>query len=286
MIDLCAVGDLKWLLILSVPRFPPSGEMTPVTGMTRQMGNDAAIVSLQAARLGMRSRLVPTNALARPDGQPLIDLLQRDGVDISTLNTEGMTTPITFCLSQAITDERTWLVEDCAFQYNSMLDQPPDFPFAYLDLYEEYLAERLALLRRWSEAHVRCLVNLSASRLEEKVRQLAQLPFLDTIQMRGSGSLDDARSLGRAALQSCKARAVVVTLGADGVILLDQRHEYFIAAERIQPVRTIGAGASFAAGFLSALREGAIYQDAAAFASRHAARFCTASENPVEVMRR
>src|SRR5947209_15481784 len=113
MIDLCAVGDLKWLVILSVSRFPLPGEMTPVTAIERQIGNDAAIVSLLAARLGMRCRLVPTNTLAQDDGQPLIDLLQRGGVDVSSIEVAGVSTPNTFCLSQAVTDERTWLVEDC-----------------------------------------------------------------------------------------------------------------------------------------------------------------------------
>src|SRR5438105_4851022 len=100
MVDLCAVGDLKWLIILSVSRFPLQGEMTLVTGIERQIGNDAAIVSLLASRLGVQSRLLPINAIARRDGQPLIDLLQRYGVDVSLIDAEGIITPTTFCLLQ------------------------------------------------------------------------------------------------------------------------------------------------------------------------------------------
>lgn len=282
MIDLCAVGDLKWLIILTVSRFPRQGEMTLVTGIERLIGNDAAIVSLLASRLGMRCRLLPTNAIARHDGQLLIDLLQRDGVDVSLIDAEGLVTPITFCLSQAASDERTWLVENCAFRDPIALNRPPDCIFAYLDLYEEHLEERLALLHKWSQAHVRCLVNLSSSHLEEKVRSLAHLPSIDTIQMRGSGSVDEAPTWGRHVLQTCNARAAVITLGAVGAVLVDQHDEYFIAAEPIQPLRTVGAGASFAAGFLHALARGTAYQDAFAFANRCAAAFCTSNENPLE----
>jgi sugar/nucleoside kinase (ribokinase family) len=285
MFDLCAVGDLKWLIILSVTHFPGQGEMTPVTGSERQIGNDAAIVSLLASRLGMRCRLLPTNVIARHDGQSLLDLLQHNGVDISLIDAEGPATPNTFCLLPVASDERTWLVEDCPFRDFSALDRLPDYTFAYLDLYEEYLEERLALLHKWSQANVRCLVNLSSSHLEEKVQRLAQVPSVDTIQMRGNGSVDEAFTWGRRVLQMCKARAIVITLGGIGAVLVDQQNEYFIAAEPIQPLRTVGAGASFAAGFLYALSQGSSYHDAAIFANSHAASFCTSIDNPLEVIK-
>ncbi len=283
MLDLCTVGDLKWLIILSVTYFPRQGEMTFITKTERQLGNDASIVALLASRLGMRCRLLPTNAIARHDGQPLLDLLQQKGVDTSQIDTSGTSTPNTFCLLPVDSDERTWLVENCPFRDFAALDRPADYNFAYLDLYEEYLDERLALLNRWSQANVRCLVNLSSSHLEEKVQQLAQLPSVDTIQMRGNGSVEEAMDWGRHVLQICRARATVLTLGGTGAVLVDHHKEYIIPAEPIQPLRTVGAGASFAAGFLSALSQGSSYLDAAALASKHAASFCMASENPLEV---
>ena len=285
MIDLCAVGDLKWLIILSVTHFPRQGEMTSVTGSERQIGNDAAIVSLLASRLGMRCRLLPTNAIARHDGQSLLDLLQHNGVDISLIDAEGPATPNTFFLLPVASDERTWLVEDCPFRDFVALDRPPDYTFAYLDLYEEYLEERLALLRKWSQANVRCLVNLSSSHLEEKVQRLAQVSSVDTIQMRGGDNVDEAFTLGRRVLQMYKARAIVITLGGIGAVLLDHQNEYFIPAEPIQPLRTVGAGASFAAGFLYALSRGSTYHDAAIFANSHTASFCTSIDNPLEAIK-
>ncbi|HZU67591.1 MAG TPA: carbohydrate kinase family protein [Ktedonobacteraceae bacterium] len=283
MFDLCAVGDLKWLIILSVSYFPRQGEMTFITKTERQIGNDASIVALLASRLGMRCRLLPTNAIARHDGSPLLDLLQQNGVDISQIDTNGTSTPNTFCLLPVDADERTWLVEDCPFRDFAALDRPADYRFAYLDLYEEYLEERLALLNRWSQSNVRCLVNLSSSHLEEKLQRLAQLSSVDIIQMRGSGSIKEAIAWGRHVLQTCRARATVITLGSSGAVLLDQHNEHVIPAEPIQPLRTVSAGASFAAGLLYALSNGSSYLDAATFASKHAASFCTSGENPVEV---
>ncbi|MBV9228171.1 MAG: hypothetical protein JOZ18_02570 [Chloroflexi bacterium] len=285
MIDLYTVGDLKWLITLSVPHFPLLGEMTRVTRIERQIGNDAAIVSLLASRLGMQCLLFPTNIISRHDGQPLVDLLQRHGVDVSFIDMGGAVTPTTFCLSQVSSDERTWLVEDCAFHYNTDFDGPPDFTFAYLDLYEEHLEERLTLLHKWSKTNPRYLVNLSSSNLEEKVRRLSQFPFIDTIQMRGSNGIKEAQIWGRYVLQTCNVKASLITLGGLGAMLVDQHSEYFIEAEHIHPLRTIGAGASFAAGFIYALSLGATYREAAIEATRHAAGFCTSKENPLEAIK-
>jgi sugar/nucleoside kinase (ribokinase family) len=285
MSDLCAVGDLKWLITLLVPNFPCQGEMTRVISIERQIGNDAAIVSLLAARLGMRCRLLPTNAIAHHDGQPLIDLLQRTGVDVSLIDVGRIVTPTTFLLLQVASDERSWLVEDCPFRSNIALGNPPDYTFAYLDLYEEYLEDRLAILHKWSQANVRCIVNLSASNLEEKVRLLADVSLIDTVQMRGSDSVDEARIWGRHVLQTCNARAAVITLGHLGAVLVDKHSEYTIEAEPIEPLRTLGAGASFSAGFLYALARNESYVDAVAFASRNAADFCASIENPLETIK-
>jgi sugar/nucleoside kinase (ribokinase family) len=286
MIDLCTVGDLSWLIVLPVAHIPLQGEIMVVKRGERLLGNDAAIVSLLAARLGMQCRLLATNAIALHDGQPLIDMLEQEGVDISLVNTDGNFTPATFFLSSIASDERVAIVEEYAFHCTVAPDWYPNCTFAYIDLYEEHLNGRLAFLHAWSRTNVRCLVNLSASRLEEKVNLLANISSIDTIQMRGSGSVDEAHVWGRLVLQSCDTRAVVITLGSVGAVLVDQNDSYFIPAELIHPLRAIGAGASFTAGFISALASGATYRDAVGFACKHAANLCTAAMNPLGVIRR
>lgn len=286
MMNLCAVGDLSWLIVLSVPHMPLQGEIMMARRSERLLGNDATIVSLMGTRLGMHCRLLPTNAIAQHDGQPLIAMLQQAGVDTSLVDTNGTFTPATFFLSRIASDDRAVIVEECAFHCSVAPDWYPNCTFAYIDLYEEHLDERLAFLHAWSRANVRCVVNLSASQLEEKVSLLARVPSIDTVQMRGSGSVDEARAWGRHVFQSCETKAVVITLGSVGVVLVDQRDSYFIPAARIHVVRTIGAGASFTAGFIAALSGGATYHDAVKFASRYAASFCMATMNPIEVMNR
>jgi sugar/nucleoside kinase (ribokinase family) len=286
MIDLCTVGDLKWLVVLSMPRIPLLGERMIIKDIQRMLGNDAAIVSLLAARLGLRSNLLATNAIATQDGQPLIDLLQHEGVDLSLVDTGGVTTPSTFLLSCEDSDERTWMIEEHTF-HNPASGLLPTSKFAYIDVYDEHIEERLALIQKWSEANVRCLVNLSATHIEEKAGLLARIPSIDTIQIGGSKSVDEAYIWGRDIFQMCNARAVIITLGNLGAVLVDRHDNYYIPAEPIRPLRTIGAGASFTAGYLCALvQQAATYREAVIFASKYAASFCMLEKNLLDANQR
>ena len=252
----------------------------------RLLGNDAAVVSFMAAQLGMRCGLLSTNAIALHDGQPLINMLQQAGVDISLVDTDGPLTPATFFLSQIASDDRAAVIEEYAFHCAVAPDWHPNCTFAYIDLYEEHLDKRFTFLDAWSRTNMRCMVNLSASHLAEKVSLLAHISSIDTIQMRGSGSVDEANVWGRLVLQSCNTKAVVITLGSVGAVLVDQHGSYFIPAEPVHAVRTIGTGASFTAGFIYALARGATYRNAVGFACKHAANFCTVAMNPLEVIKR
>lgn len=283
MIDVCTIGDLQWAIILPISHMPSYGEMMLITDIKRFLGNDAAIVSLLTSRLGMRCRILPTNAIACHDGQPLIDLLKREGVDVSWVNTAGSITPITFFLAKIGSDKRVGMIEEIAFDCASAPEWPPNCHFAYFDLYEENLKNRLALLHEWSQTHVRCLINLSATHIEEKVSLLTHVSPLDTIQLRGNGTVNDARVWGQSVFRKCHAKAVIITLGSVGTVLVEQYDTHFIEAQPIRPLRTIGAGASFSAGFLSALAKGATYREAVTFASDYAAAFCVSDKNPCEV---
>jgi sugar/nucleoside kinase (ribokinase family) len=284
MIDLYAVGDLSWLVFLPVPHIPLPGEILLVQGSERLLGNDAAVVALLTARQGLHSCLLTTNAISRRDGLPLLDLLRREDVDISQVNTDANITPVTYFLSRPGSDERAGLVE--AYPFSSpAIDQLPASHFIYVDVYEEHIHERLALLKKLSTSNARCLVNLSASHLLEKAELLANIPSIEILQMRGSGDIKDACALGLHILQTCQARSVVVTLGEAGAVLVEQPDTYVIPAEVIEPVRTIGAGASFTTGFICALAQGKTHREAATLASKYAATFCTGEHNPIEVLK-
>jgi ribokinase len=71
------------------------------------------------------------------------------------------------------------------------------------------------------------------------------------------------------------ARAVVVTLGADGALVVEQGRASHVPAVPVRPVDTTAAGDAFCGGLADALAAGADLQDAARWAVRVAAAACT-----------
>lgn len=282
--DLCAVGDLCWSVILPVSHMPLAGEFVQVKSPEHIIGNDAAIVSLQTARLGLHCSLLATNAIAKRDGFPLLELLQEAGVETAHIHTEGAITPTSYFLQLAGTDERAGLIED--YEFHSPINRVPASRFAYIDIYEEHISERLALVESWSRANTRCLVNLSSSNLIKKAQLLSHISNIDTLQMSGSGSIDDARTLGWDILQLCPATCAVVTLGARGAVVVDRQGSSVIKAKSVQTLRTIGAGATFSASFLYTLAQGVAHREAATIATQKATEFCTDENNPLEALKR
>ncbi|MEI6338827.1 MAG: PfkB family carbohydrate kinase, partial [Verrucomicrobiota bacterium] len=72
-------------------------------------------------------------------------------------------------------------------------------------------------------------------------------------------------------LRKMGCRQVVITLGARGVLLADEAGIRTIAAPRVRPVDTVGAGDCFTAWLGLGLAEGLSLDDAAARAVRAAA---------------
>jgi ribokinase len=70
------------------------------------------------------------------------------------------------------------------------------------------------------------------------------------------------------------ARAVVVTLGADGALVVEHGHASHVPAVPVRPVDTTAAGDAFCGGLADALAGGAALQDAARWAVRVAAAAC------------
>lgn len=72
---------------------------------------------------------------------------------------------------------------------------------------------------------------------------------------------------------------IVITLAAQGSVVFTADKSYFTPAEKVQLVDSTGAGDSFFAGLLFAVKNGAALQEAARFASEVAARVVSSAHN-------
>ena len=124
-----------------------------------------------------------------------------------------------------------------------------------------------AILRNMQSRGVECVVDASAAHLR---RVLPYAPFLVKPNCRELGELfqvhlseaEDIIFYARR-LQACRARNVLVSMGAQGAILLTEHGEILRApVPQGKPIASAGAGASMIAGFLSGWLETASYRTA------------------------
>jgi ribokinase len=112
----------------------------------------------------------------------------------------------------------------------------------------------------------------------EKLRRSLELTDILLPNKLGIRELAGDRDLVAAARQLLKVgpRVVVVTLGADGALVVTEKKHFLVPAFKVQAVDTTGAGDAFSAGFIYGIViRGWNYRKAAIFANAVAAIKCT-----------
>lgn len=149
--------------------------------------------------------------------------------------------------------------------------------------------EDLALVRQYDLAHtsVHSFLGVQWAAIARAVplsmdfsdgynqRNMAQIcPLLRFAFFSGGGkTLDEVRELARYALD-CGARTVVVTRGAEGSYVLEEKGEHIQQSVPAQVVDALGAGDSYIAAFLVSYLSGGDAAASAGAASDYAARCC------------
>lgn len=282
MFDLCAVGELMWLTTLEVERFPKPGETTSVKNVQRMIGNDAAIVSIMASRMGLRVSLL-SNPVSQFEGQALSRILEGNKVSLNTLGPTPKYAPTNFCLVDQ-TGNRTWLPPG--------IDLFPVLPksritskLVYIDLYEEALRARLDALSELVRQEQRIFINLSATSTDDKLGILAgkYKRKISVIQFSSSQTPHQAQQIAARVLKSHSPAAVLITLGDRGSVICTQAGVSTIEGVKNKKIlREMGAGATFSAGFIFGMTEGYTYQRAHQIASKRSTQFCTAKHDPLQ----
>ena len=282
MLDLCAIGDLTWLVTLNLEAFPQRGGSAFLLDVHRGIGNDAAIVAAIAARGGLSTQL-RTNPVDRVGAEPLVDFLTACGVDCHLLDRNAQRTPTTYCLRDP-KGERTWLPMDGGFSAENILALPVAASFAYIDLYIDALLERRKAMMRAADNGVRLFVNLSAEPTDLQIDAVRTQPGLKVLQVAYDPLGPDPVGYGERLLAKTRARAVFVTLAQNGSVLITSDGIQRLFSSSVAVMRSTGAGAAFSAGALMGLVRKHGYEDAHALAVSTAATFCSAKVDPLHVV--
>jgi ribokinase len=274
------VGSLNLDLVVRVPRLPGPGETVTGTDVFANPGGKGANQAVAAARLGRGVAMVGCVGDDQA-GRDLLAALAADGVDTSGVRVEaGVPSGTAFITvddhgeNQIVVSPgaNARLTSDDVEAAGAALAVPAAVTLVQLEV---PLAAVAAAARTagglvvLNPAPVRALPDglleavdlLVPNRVE--LAQLAAAPVPETV------------AAAAALADRLPARAVVVTLGPDGALVVEDGRASHVPAVPVRPVDTTAAGDAFCGGLADALAGGAALGDAARWAVRVAAAACT-----------
>ena len=275
--SVAVVGSLNLDLVIRVAELPGPGETVSGGDLFRNPGGKGANQAVAAARLGRRVAMVGCVGDDQA-GHELLASLEAAGVDGSGVRVVEGVPSGTACITVSEDGENQIVVSPGA---NARLT-PDDVAAAAAVrsaavtlLQLEVPLETVAAAARTAGGRVvlnpapmRALPAELLGRIDVLVPNRVELARLAGGPV--PQTVDDAvRLAGRLA-----ARAVVVTLGADGVLVVEDGQDGHVPAVPIRPVDTTAAGDAFCGGLADALAGGASLQEAARRAVRVAAAAC------------
>jgi ribokinase len=276
---IAVVGSLNLDLVVRVPRLPGPGETVSGGDVFSNPGGKGANQAVAAARLG---RAVAMVGCVGDDqaGRDLLASLAADGVDTTRVRVvDGVPSGTAFITvnedgeNQIVVSPGTnaRLTPDDVRAAGALLEAAAvtllqlETPLATVAAAARTATGTVVLNPAPAQAVPEDLLAAVAVLVPNRVElaQLAGAPVPATVE----------EAAGLAA--RLPARAVVVTLGADGCLVVESgRDPAHVPAVPVRPVDTTAAGDAFCAGLADALAGGAALTDAARWAVRVAAAAC------------
>jgi len=275
MLDLISIGALNIDLIARVSRFPVADEEVAVQDLEISHGGSAANVAVGVSRLGYSSGFV---GMVGSDqfGEMLIEDLKREGVDVSHLiRTEG-NSGLVFAVINPAGERILYSSTGVSSKFDRSL-MPVDYIKGARFLHLTSIIGEKAIDTLEFASNVACDNNIKVtldpgSILAEKgCKALSGILgncYLITPSQIEANMLTglQGEDAGRRLLEY-GPKAVIITGGAEGCLLITKDLTRDVPALRSKAVDTTGAGDSFAAGLISAFLENKGLEEATEFAT-------------------
>ena len=274
-LDVLCAGFACHDVVASVDRFPPLDTKAPVQGLLEQGGGPAATASVAIARLEGRVALL--SAVGDDErGARILRELQAEGVDVSACVRErGASSPLSLVVVDLAASTRTIFYSSGTMRLRRSDLRPDLIASARVLLVDTDLPEATPdACRIAREAGVPVVLDVGEPKplaLELLPEADYPVPPLETARwLTGATEPEDA-ALG---LLRGHARAVVVTMGAQGYVVATPEGVWREPAFQVDVADTTGAGDAFHGGFALAIARGMEAREAARFASAVAGLKC------------
>lgn len=259
MPDILVIGSLNTDLVVRAPRFPQPGETISGEDLQTFPGGKGANQAVAAARLGTSVSML--GRVGKDDfGDYLLNNLQANKVDTQYVQRDDAST------GTAI------IVVDANGQNSIVLSaganggvHPKDVTTAALSEFKLLLLQLeipietvLFAARRGKDSGLRVLLNPAPARsLPEELLSLSDflVPNETELSLLTNQTVNDIESAGKAAklLLDRGPQTVIVTLGANGALMVTKEMTQHIPPFKVNVVDTTAAGDAFIGGFASAL---------------------------------
>ncbi len=272
--DIAVVGSANLDLVVGVDRIPLVGETVLGGDLERIPGGKGANQAVAAARLGRRVAMI--GRVGDDEGGAILRAaLENDGVDTTHLRTtEGTPNGVALIAVDADGDNAIVVSPGANARLTStdVLAATNILVEADVTLLQlEVPIEAVTAAARVAGGLV--VLNPAPAPADPLPRELIeaadiivpnQTELAALTGHNGPVGMTNAVDLAR----QLPCRAVVVTLGGDGALVIDAAGDTHVEAPRVDPVDTTAAGDSFCAGLADALADGATLLDAARWAVR------------------
>jgi len=275
------VGSLNMDLVARAQRLPRAGETLPGEAFFTAPGGKGANQAVAVARLGGSVAMVG-NVGDDAYGQQLRKALEREGVDCQAVSVcQGVSSGVALITVDAASQNciviipgGNGLLTPQSVQRFDTLLQAADVIICQLEVPAETVAWALA---RGHELGKRVILNPAPATGPLPSTWFGHIDYLTPNESEAEAltgiTVTDQGSALRAGerLLQLGAGKVIITLGAQGALLVTaQGHQHF-PAPVVQPVDTTAAGDTFVGGFAAALVRGLEEGEAIAFGQRAAA---------------
>lgn len=246
-------------------------ESQSVDSIVSTIGNDAAIAAFVLAKLKEKITFVPIAATSNR----YLDMLKDAGV--SVVDTQADSPGGKTVLIEDGCGRRTILSSSTpAVQHFNI---PENAAFLYFDFYEEHHELLASVMQKVSgRKNTQLYFNLSASNIVKKAAVLSGYPRQpDFIQFSCCGT--DCNKILAEVGSRLQESILIATYGANGSCISVNGKTYFYSIEQPDERNIMGAGAFFAAHFISSLCEQGDPIHAHHYASHRVSCLCKESSN-------
>ena len=263
------VGSINMDLVVRSPRIPQPGETILGTDFRTFPGGKGANQAVAAARAGGQVKMV--GRVGQDEfGESLLNTLRKDGVDTTyVLPTAGVASGVALITVNDAGQNNIVVVPGANGKLtpDDIRAAEPAFEGAavvvmQLEIPLEAAAEAITQARRHG---AKVLLNPAPARpLTDEL--LAQVDYLipNESELALLTGIDNI-SLAADRLKSLGMSYLIVTLGSQGVLVLEEHSARRLLPHRVTVVDTTAAGDAFVGGFAVALTEGKNTLEAAAF---------------------